>query len=150
MGSRPQSPRLSLQEVKDLGEDLVLQAREQVVMLTGGARSENIWSEVTGQLSQQLEQACSDCRQRNVNECSSDLPEEYVWPPKTPGVAIRHEIRGQPTLLEAYDQDGVPGYMQSFLDIGFPRKRCVEARQAVGYSLDAAIDYLLNNPLPSL
>ena len=49
LGSRPQSPRPSLQEVKDLGEDLVLQAREQVATLTRGERSENIWSEVTGQ-----------------------------------------------------------------------------------------------------
>ena len=45
--------------------------------------------------------------------------------------------------------------LQTLMDMGFPRERCVDAMLAVGGSLDAATDYLLNNPgtpilLPSL
>ena len=48
------------------------------------------------------------------------------------------------------EPDVNPEHLQSLLDMGFPRERCVEAMQAVGGSLDAATDYLLNNPLPPL
>jgi len=41
-------------------------------------------------------------------------------------------------------------HLQTLMDMGFPRERCVEAITAVGGSLDAATDYLLNNPLPPL
>jgi len=41
-------------------------------------------------------------------------------------------------------------HLQTLMDMGFPRERCVEAMTAVGGSLDAATDYLLNNPLPPL
>ncbi len=43
-----------------------------------------------------------------------------------------------------------PEHLQTLMDMGFPRERCVEAMQMVGGNLDAATDYLLNNPLPSL
>merc|ERR550532_3890890 len=46
-------------------------------------------------------------------------------------------------------------HLQTLMDMGFPRERCIDAMLAVGGSLDAATDYLLNNPgtpilLPSL
>ena len=53
-------------------------------------------------------------------------------------------------MLEMSNKDGVPEQLQSLLDMGFPRERCIEAMQAEGGSLDAAIDYLLNNPLHPL
>ena len=34
--------------------------------------------------------------------------------------------------------------------MGFPRELCVVAMQAIGGRLDAATNYLLNNPLPPL
>jgi E3 ubiquitin-protein ligase HUWE1 len=43
-----------------------------------------------------------------------------------------------------------PEHLQTLMDMGFPRERCVEAMQMVGGNLDAATDYLLNNPLPPL
>ena len=48
------------------------------------------------------------------------------------------------------EPDVNPEQVQTLMDMGFPRERCVEAMQAVGGSLDAATDYLLNNPLPPL
>ena len=36
--------------------------------------------------------------------------------------------------------------LQTLVDMGFPRERCIEAINAVGGTLDAATDYLLNNP----
>ena len=41
-------------------------------------------------------------------------------------------------------------HLQTLMDMGFPRERCVEAMNAVGGTLDQATDYLLNNPLPPL
>jgi len=48
------------------------------------------------------------------------------------------------------EPDVNPEHLQTLMDMGFPRERCVEAITAVGGSLDAATDYLLNNPLPPL
>jgi len=48
------------------------------------------------------------------------------------------------------EPDVNPEHLQTLMDMGFPRERCVEAMTAVGGSLDAATDYLLNNPLPPL
>ena len=48
------------------------------------------------------------------------------------------------------EPDVNPEQVQTLMDMGFPRERCVEAKQAVGGSLYAATDYLLNNPLPPL
>ncbi|MCP3665666.1 MAG: hypothetical protein GY696_24735 [Gammaproteobacteria bacterium] len=41
-------------------------------------------------------------------------------------------------------------HLQTLMDMGFPRERCIEAIQSVGGGLDAATDYLLNNPVPPL
>ena len=48
------------------------------------------------------------------------------------------------------EPDMNPEHLQTLMDMGFPRERCVEAMQMVGGNLDAATDYLLNNPLPPL
>ena len=41
-------------------------------------------------------------------------------------------------------------HLQTLMDMGFPRERCIEALQSVSGSIDAATDYLLNNPVPPL
>jgi len=46
------------------------------------------------------------------------------------------------------EPDIFPDHLQTLMDMGFPRERCVEAMQTVGGSLDAATEYLLNNPAP--
>ena len=43
-----------------------------------------------------------------------------------------------------------PKLLQQLRDMGFPRELCVMAMQAIGGRLDAATNYLLNNPLPLL
>ena len=46
--------------------------------------------------------------------------------------------------------DVYPELLQQLRDMGFPRECCVEAMQAIGGRLDAATNFLLNNPLPPL
>ena len=52
--------------------------------------------------------------------------------------------------LTPAEPDVNPEHLQTLMDMGFPRDRCIEAINAVGGTLDAATDYLLNNPLTPL
>ena len=52
-------------------------------------------------------------------------------------------------LTEPAEPDVNQAHMQSLMDMGFPRDRCVEALQMTD-SLEQATDYLLHYPLPAL
>ena len=81
LGCRPRSLRQNLQAIKDLAEDLVLQASAQVKTLTKGHPP------------QRQEQVCGDYRQGIPQEGMSDLPEDNIWlPPRRPRFNFRHEF----------------------------------------------------------
>ena len=87
----------------------------------------------------------------HYSEHSYGFQEEEVWlPPGRNEINLRHGIRGKHALLEVNNQNGVPEQVQSLIDMGFSREICVEAMQAEEGFLDAAIEYLLNKPLPQL
>merc|ERR550532_1890940 len=85
-----------------------------------------------------------------VEKKEGEGAESESTPPATAAPAAPAELGPNWAASTPAEPDVNPEQMQTLMDMGFPRERCVEAMQAVGGSLDAATDYLLNNPLPPL
>ena len=85
-----------------------------------------------------------------VEKKEGEGAESESTPPATAAPAAPSELGPNWSASTPAEPDVNPEQMQTLMDMGFPRERCVEAMQAVGGSLDAATDYLLNNPLPPL
>ena len=71
--------RQSLQETRDLAEDLVDQARAQVEILSRVEKIADIENKVTGRPPRRQEQVCGDCPQGILHECLAGLPGEEAW-----------------------------------------------------------------------
>merc|ERR1719309_1602657 len=80
---------------------------------------------------------------------TSATPAEGVTEPAAPTAPGAGSGTADPGWSESTpaEPDVNAEHLQTLMDMGFPRERCVEAMTAVGGSLDAATDYLLNNPL---
>ena len=87
-GLFPRALRQTLPGVKDLGEDLVQQARAQISTLARSKEVEDIESKVTRQPPQRQETDRVGCRQGNFHWWWSNLPEEDVW--LSPGSHDQH------------------------------------------------------------
>ena len=142
LGCCPRALRQSLQEIKDLGEDLVQQAREQDETLARSKKFGGIESKATGH----TPQVCGDCQQGNFHECSSDLPEEDVWLlPGRPGIDFRHGNQDQHTVLKMNDQDGAPNQPPDIneSEVGYRRAlgEFAPAKPAVETSVGTSVDF---------
>ena len=83
-----------------------------------------------------------------TTEAASSTPVVPAQPaPAAPVAAAAEPTWNSSTPAEP---DVNPEHLQTLMDMGFPRERCIEAINAVGGTLDAATDYLLNNPLTPL
>ena len=97
--------------------------------------------------------AAADTKAANKAETSSDTPPAAAPPQLAAGAGTGAAAAADPNWAGTStpaEPDVNPEHLQILMDMGFPRERCVEAIHAVGGTLDAATDYLLNNPLTPL
>eukprot|EP00092_Neocalanus_flemingeri_P041280 GFUD01044951.1.p1 GENE.GFUD01044951.1~~GFUD01044951.1.p1 ORF type:complete len:4316 (+),score=1501.53 GFUD01044951.1:136-13083(+) len=87
-------------------------------------------------------------KEKPVPSTTTEKGPEGTADPPTPAPGVVAEPNWSASTPAEPDVN--PEHLQTLMDMGFPRERCVEAITAVGGSLDAATDYLLNNPLPPL
>ena len=80
--------------------------------------------------------------QRAANLLAEAVPAMPAVPPVAAAAAAAAAVAAQEQVPEVNQTD-----VATLMDMGFPRERCIEALVA-NSNLDAATDYLLNNPLP--
>ena len=85
--------------------------------------------------------------EKTKSDASEETPTTDSTPQLTAGAGTTEAAWSSSTPAEP---DVNPEHLQTLMDMGFPRERCIEAINAVGGTLDAATDYLLNNPLTPL